>query len=108
VITLLKEISDKKYEVLLYRIRNVELIKKKGNDLYEQKNYQEAIKEYTKALELDPTNKKYNSIILINRALCFQKIEKYNSAINDVNQSIKINPNYARAYVKKANVFLKI
>ena len=108
VITLLKEISDKKYEVLLYRIRNVELIKKKGNDLYEQKNYQEAIKEYTKALELDPTNKKYNSIILINRALCFQKIEKYNYTINDATQSIKINPNYARAYVKRANVFLKI
>ena len=108
VLTLLKEIPDKKLEDLLYRIRNIELIKKKGNDLYEQKNYQEAIKEYTKALELDPTNKKYNSIILVNRALCFQKIEKYNSAINDATQSIKINPNYARAYVKRANVFLKL
>ena len=104
----LKNLNEKKHDDLLYKIRNLEPVKKKGNDLYEQKNYEEAIQVYTKALELDPQNKKYNSIILVNRALCFQKLEKYKAALNDANQSLKLNPNYSRAYVKRAIVHLKL
>ena len=93
---------------LLYKIKNIESIKKKANDLYNQKEYEQAIKVYTKALELDPQHKKFNSIILVNRALCYEKINKYYEAINDANLSLQLNPNYARGYIKRANVYLKL
>ena len=98
--------EDKAYKELLFKIKNIEKLKKTGNELYDQKKYEAAIKAYTIALELDPTNKKYNSIILVNRSLCFQKLEKYNAALSDATQSIKLNPRYARAYAKRANIYL--
>ena len=97
-----------KCEDLLYKIKNIESTKKKANDLYTQKEYEQAIKAYTKALELDPHHKKFNSIILVNRALCYEKINKYYEAINDANLSLQLNPNYARGYIKRANVYLKL
>ena len=106
IVNKIKNVESKLYKDLLFRIRNIEKIKKEGNNLYDQKKYEEAIKVYSQALKLDPDHKKYNSIILINRSLCYQKLEKYNEAINDANLSIKINPKYARAYTKRANIYL--
>ena len=105
---LFKITSENIYKELLYKIKNLEPAKKKGNDLYEQKRYEEAIKAYTLALNIDPQHKKYNSIIYGNRASCFQKLEKYYDALNDCNQSVKINPYYAKGYVKRANTYLKL
>jgi DnaJ family protein C protein 7 len=104
IVNKIKNVESKLYKDLLFRIRNIEKIKKEGNNLYDQKKYEEAIKVYSQALQLDPDHKKYNSIILINRSLSYQKLEKYNDAINDANLSIKINPKYARAYTKRANI----
>ena len=106
IVNKIKNVESKLYKDLLFRIRNIEKIKKEGNNLYDQKKYEEAIKVYSQALQLDPDHKKYNSIILINRSLSYQKLEKYNDAINDANLSIKINPKYARAYTKRANIYL--
>ena len=105
---LFKITSDNIYKDLLYKIKNLEPAKKKGNDLYVQQKYEEAIKAYTLALNIDPHHKKYNSIIYGNRASCFQKLEKYYDALNDCNQSLKMNPNYAKGYVKRANTYLKL
>lgn len=93
---------------LLYKIQNIELVKQKGNELYNQKKYEDAIKAYTKALEFDPQHKKYNSLILVNRALCYEKIKKYYEALNDSNLSVKLNPNYARGYIKRANIYIQL
>lgn len=105
---ILKNSSENIYKELLYKIKNLEPAKKKGNDLYEQQKYEDAIKAYTLALKIDPQHKKYNSIIYANRASCFQKLEKYYDALNDCNQSLKINPNYSKGYVKRANIYLKL
>ena len=83
-------------------------IKKKANELFKEKKYEEAIEEYTKVLEFDPTNKKFNSLILANRALCYQKLNKFKEALHDSNQSIKLNPYYARGYVKRGNVYMEL
>ena len=73
-----------------------------------KKKYEEAIEEYTKILEFDPSNKKFNSLILANRALCYQKLNKNVEALRDSNQSIKLNPFYARGYIKRGNVYMEL
>lgn len=55
---LFKITSDNIYKELLYKIKNLEPAKKKGNDLYVQQKYEEAIKAYTLALNIDPHHKK--------------------------------------------------
>ena len=61
---------------LLEKVNTIESVKNKGNEIFKQKKYEEAIEEYTKILEFDPNNKKFNSLILANRALCYQKLKK--------------------------------
>ena len=84
-----KNIFDEKTEELLKKVNEIESIKKKANELFKEKKYEEAIQEYTKVLEFDPQNKKFNSLILANRALCYQKLNKFTGALRDSNQSVK-------------------
>jgi DnaJ family protein C protein 7 len=103
-----KNRGDKKFVELLNKVNNIESVKNKANEIFKQKKYEEAIEEYTKALEFDPSNKKFNSIILANRALCYQKLKKNTEALRDSNQSVKLNPYYARGYVKRGNVYMEL
>jgi DnaJ family protein C protein 7 len=93
---------------LLNKVNTIESVKTKANELFKQKKYEEAIEEYTKILEFDQNNKKFNSLILCNRALCYQKLNKNVEALHDSNQSIKLNPFYARGYVKRGNVYMEL
>ncbi len=93
---------------LLNKVNTIESVKNKANDIFKQKKYEEAIEEYTKILEFDPSNKKFNSLILANRALCYQKLNKNVEALRDSNQSIKLNPFYARGYIKRGNVYMEL
>jgi DnaJ family protein C protein 7 len=103
-----KHNHDEKCAELLNKVNNIEKIKNKANEIFKQKKYEEAIEEYTKVLEFDPQNKKFNSIILANRALCYQKLNKNTEALRDSNQSVKLNPNYARGYIKRGNVYMEL
>ena len=93
---------------LLEKVNTIDSIKSKANEIFKQKKYEEAIEEYTKILEFDPNNKKFNSLILANRALCYQKLNKNVEALRDSNQSIKLNPFYARGYIKRGNVYMEL
>ena len=93
---------------LLEKVNTIDSIKTKANEIFKQKKYEEAIEEYTKILEFYPNNKKFNSLILANRALCYQKLNKNVEALRDSNQSIKLNPFYARGYIKRGNVYMEL
>ena len=109
-LNLMKQKNNKyeKIDDLLKKVNEIESVKNKANEIFKQKKYEEAIEEYTKVLEFDPTNKKFNSLILANRALCYQKLKKNKEALRDSNQSIKLNPFYARGYVKRGNVYMEL
>lgn len=57
----------------LNKAKNCETFKEQGNEFIKQKNYKAAEAKYSEALNLDPYNKKLNSIIYSNRALCYMK-----------------------------------
>ena len=95
-------------EQLLKKVNEIESVKNKANEIFKQKKYEEAIEEYSKVLEFDQSNKKFNSLILANRALCYQKLKKNTEALRDSNQSVKLNPYYARGYVKRGNVYMEL
>lgn len=67
-------------------------------------NYSQAEKKYTEALDLDPYNKKLNSIIYSNRALTFMKRKENLKALDDLNKSLELNPNYTKSLVRRAEV----
>lgn len=63
---------------------------------YKANNYLEAIEDYNKAIEIDPT------YAYINRGNVKEGLNDYLGAIEDYNIAIEINPKYANAYYNRA------
>ena len=63
------------------------------------KDYPGAIEDYSKAIELDPTN----ALAYNNRGLIKKTLENYEGAIEDYTKAIKLNESYAVAYFNRGN-----
>jgi tetratricopeptide (TPR) repeat protein len=72
----------------------------KGNQKYQDKDFQGAIADYTEAIRLNPNFVEAYD----NRGLAREKLKDLDGAINDYTQAIKINPNDAYAYFFRGSV----
>lgn len=109
-----------------------------GDDFVEKKDYENALKQYNQAIDLDPTNdeayfkranvytalnklhlaiKDYTKAALANprepkhlhfRALSFQRMNKPAKAITDFGRAITINKENYRSYYQRGNVSLSL
>lgn len=71
----------------------------KGIDyINNQENYDAAIIEINKAIELSPNW----ADAYYNRGLAYSDKHNYDQAISDYNKAIELNPNYAEAYNNRA------
>jgi tetratricopeptide (TPR) repeat protein len=75
---------------------------KKAFDLnvkyYEQGNFDIAIKEYTKAIQLS----QYDEKAYFNRGVCYAKLKNYELALADFNKAIELNPSFTLVYFNRA------
>jgi tetratricopeptide (TPR) repeat protein len=62
----------------------------RGNAYFEQQEYQQAVKDYTRALELSKVY--FVKDILANRANAYGKLERYHEAIGDLTLSLRLKP----------------
>lgn len=72
--------------------------KDKGNKAIGEKDWAKAIECYTKAIELDDSNVVFYS----NRAQAHIKTEAFGLAMADANKAIELNPNFVKAYYRRA------
>jgi DnaJ homolog subfamily C member 7 len=91
-------------KVMIRKIKEMEKIKEEANKLFMSGDNLGAIEAYSKALLEDPANKIFNSLILSNRAAAFMKEKDYISALTDINESIELNQNYIKAYMRRGNI----
>lgn len=85
-------------------IRSIEELKQKGDNLFKQSKHKEATDAYEEILKLDPFNKLYNSIILANQASCYMVLKNNTIALKLLKKACDYNPNYSKAFFKKAEV----
>jgi len=72
-------------------------LEKKGDKYYFQSEYNKAIVEYTKAIEIDPKDTyAYN-----NRGNSYNNLGKHTTAIADYTKAIEIDPEFVRAYINR-------
>jgi tetratricopeptide (TPR) repeat protein len=69
---------------------------KQGDECFEKREYEAAIKNYNTALQLNP----HDAEVYYKRGLARYYLVDDEKAIADYNQAIKINPKYAKAYNK--------
>jgi len=67
---------------------------KLGNEHYEKGDFDRAIENYNRAIELDPNYDK----AYYNRGLAYACKEDYDRAIADINKVIELKPDFAEAY----------
>eukprot|EP01102_Stenamoeba_stenopodia_P015776 TRINITY_DN5429_c0_g1_i1.p1 TRINITY_DN5429_c0_g1~~TRINITY_DN5429_c0_g1_i1.p1 ORF type:complete len:268 (+),score=76.49 TRINITY_DN5429_c0_g1_i1:233-1036(+) len=78
--------------------------KEKGNKLFAQKKWKEAIEAYNKAIKLDPTEAAFYS----NRSAAYMGMGDYNSALKDAEECIKVKSNWAKGYYRKGMALVSL
>lgn len=68
--------------------------KNRGNALMQLEKYNEALEEYTKAIQIYDKN----AVYFCNRAAAYSKLEQHDKAVEDSKCAIQLDPNYGKAY----------
>lgn len=76
----------------------------KGYMLSDSGNYGEAIKAFSRGIEISPED----SSAYYNRGLAYAKTGKYEKAIKDFNKAIELNPSNTMAYTNRGVVYLNM
>lgn len=69
-----------------------------SSPLLPAKDYENAVKYYTQAIELNPTNAIYYG----NRSLAYLRTECYGYALADATKSIELDKKYIKGYYRRA------
>jgi len=74
--------------------------KAKGNALFKEGKWPEAIKEYTEALRRDPKN----HTVYSNRATCYAKLVAFDNSLKDCEACLKLEPKFVKAWIRKGRI----
>ncbi|VDM95543.1 unnamed protein product [Onchocerca ochengi] len=70
-----------------------------ANRAFYDGNFQKALKLYTEAIQLDPTN----FILFSNRSAIFLRLKYFRESLDDAKQSIALNSKWAKGYFRKGD-----
>ena len=74
----------------------------KGNTLFKDANFKEAVKSYTDALEVSKMAKHLDPRLLNNRATAYLRLGNHEECLADSQEYIKLRPNCWKGYTRKA------
>jgi len=72
-----------------------------GETAYKARDYEQAVVDFTQAIQQDPTNTK----AMINRGNAHYNLKDFEGAIADYNQALQINPHEVNAFVNRGNAY---
>ncbi|KAJ4774348.1 Tetratricopeptide repeat protein 1 [Rhynchospora pubera] len=85
--------------------------KAQGNLLFSAGQYEEALAQYERALEIAseiPSSEEIQSMCHANRAICFSKLGKYEETIKECTKALELNPSYLKALLRRAEAREKL
>jgi tetratricopeptide (TPR) repeat protein len=83
-------------------------IAREGSQAAKDQDWDKAIERFRKASEIDRKYTQNLAIAYQQRAFSYANDQRFQDALNDLSESIKINPRDARAYEQRAAIEIKI
>jgi len=83
-------------------------IAREGAQAAKDQDWNKAIERFRKAAEIDRKYTQNLAIAYQQRAFSYANDQRYQDALNDLNEATKINPRDARAYEQRAAIEMKI
>eukprot|EP00035_Acanthoeca_spectabilis_P020054 m.430932 g.430932 ORF g.430932 m.430932 type:complete len:337 (+) comp17231_c0_seq1:204-1214(+) len=80
--------------------------KAKGNEFFKAAKFPDAIGQYSEAIKRNPDDTAFTSRIYSNRSACYTKLLELPHALKDAEECIKLDPNWVKGYLRKANCLL--
>uniref|UniRef100_N1R5E3 Heat shock protein STI n=1 Tax=Aegilops tauschii TaxID=37682 RepID=N1R5E3_AEGTA len=74
--------------------------REKGNEMFKQQKYPEAIKHYNEAIRRNPKDARVYS----NRAACYTKLGAMPEGLKDAEKCIELDPTFTKGYTRKGAV----
>ena len=71
--------------------------KQQGNSAFSQGQYEQAITFFSEAIKLDPSN----HVLYSNRSAANAALKKFNLALEDAEETIKLQPTWSKGYGRK-------
>ncbi|RXG73925.1 Stress-induced-phosphoprotein 1 [Armadillidium vulgare] len=72
-------------------------LKDEGNKALNGGNFEEAVKCYTHAIEIDPDN----HVLYSNRSAAYAKMDKFTEALEDAEKTVSLKPDWTKGYSRK-------
>ena len=93
----------------IYRqMKEVNEKKTSGDGSFKEKNYQKAIDNYSACIELSKASQAFSSKVHLNRATAYTKLENFPASVKDATVAIAYNPDYLKAYLRRAESYMSI
>ena len=89
----------------LRMVKKLEQLKQDGNTAFKAGQMHKAVDLYTRALDVDPTNRSINSKLLQNRATAYLKLKDSTRAMADSTRAVELDPSYTKARKTKAKAY---
>ncbi|KAI5651403.1 hsp70-Hsp90 organizing protein 1-like [Phthorimaea operculella] len=81
-------------------IPTAEELKTRGNECVKDGKFIEAVLHYTQAIKMEPNN----YVLYSNRSFAFLKLDQHYLSLQDANETIRLQPNWAKGYFRRAEV----
>mmetsp|Transcript_2856 Transcript_2856/g.5495 ORF Transcript_2856/g.5495 Transcript_2856/m.5495 type:complete len:568 (-) Transcript_2856:221-1924(-) len=98
----------KEAQLEIRKIRKLERLKESGNTNFKARKFEDAFNDYSECLKVDEENSLYCAKLYCNRAASLQKMDRMEEALKDCDAAIKLNPDYGKAYMRRAAVLRSI
>lgn len=105
------QISDPELKCVSVAMKNIKKSKElneEGKSFYKQEKVKDAISKWEEAAKLDPFNRKFNSLVYGNLMTGYNKLNKNEDALRCINEAIRCDEKYSKAYMKRAEIYKKI
>ncbi|KAJ0175156.1 hypothetical protein K1T71_009297 [Dendrolimus kikuchii] len=82
------------------KMPTVEELKNKGNECVKEGKFIEAVLHYTQGVKMDPNN----YVLYSNRSYAFLKLDQHYLSLQDANETVRLQPQWAKGYFRRAEV----